>query len=94
MATTVQVTAILEREGDGYVALCPELDIASQGDTLVSVRMPSQQTISTTRAARLFRATSGSVLALMLLSACSEPGGDATVESGSSAAPTGSDTGG
>ena len=24
-------TAILEREGDGYVALCPELDIASQG---------------------------------------------------------------
>jgi predicted RNase H-like HicB family nuclease len=24
-------TAILEREGDGYVALCPELDVASQG---------------------------------------------------------------
>ncbi len=28
------LTAILEREGDGFVALCPELDIASQGDTL------------------------------------------------------------
>lgn len=24
-------TAILEREGEGYVALCPELDVASQG---------------------------------------------------------------
>jgi predicted RNase H-like HicB family nuclease len=27
-------TAILEREGDVYVALCPELDIASQGPTI------------------------------------------------------------
>lgn len=27
-------TAILEREGDGYVALCPELDVASQGTTV------------------------------------------------------------
>ena len=26
-------TAILEKEGDGYVALCPELDVASQGNT-------------------------------------------------------------
>ncbi len=24
-----QFTAIIEREGDGYVSLCPELDIAS-----------------------------------------------------------------
>jgi predicted RNase H-like HicB family nuclease len=24
-------TAILEREGDGYVSLCSELDVASQG---------------------------------------------------------------
>ncbi len=28
-AMTRQLTAIIEREGDGYVALCPELDIAS-----------------------------------------------------------------
>jgi len=28
------VTAIIEREGDGYVSLCPELDIASQGDSI------------------------------------------------------------
>ncbi len=27
-------TAIVEREGNGYVSLCPELDIASQGDTI------------------------------------------------------------
>jgi predicted RNase H-like HicB family nuclease len=32
------VTAIIEREGDGYVALCPELDVASQGDTIESAR--------------------------------------------------------
>ena len=28
------LTAIVEREGDSYVALCPEVDIASQGDTM------------------------------------------------------------
>jgi len=33
-----QLTAIVEREGDGYVALCPELDIASQGDTIEGAR--------------------------------------------------------
>lgn len=33
-----QFTAIIEREGDGYVALCPELDIASQGDTIEEAR--------------------------------------------------------
>lgn len=27
-------TAIIEKENDGYVSLCPELDIASQGETL------------------------------------------------------------
>jgi predicted RNase H-like HicB family nuclease len=31
---TTFYTAILEREGDMYVALCPELDIASQGSTV------------------------------------------------------------
>ena len=33
-----QLTAIIEREGDGYVALCPELDIASQGDSIETAR--------------------------------------------------------
>lgn len=27
-------TAIVEKEGDGYVSLCPELDVASQGSTV------------------------------------------------------------
>ncbi len=27
-------TAILEKEGDMYCALCPELDVASQGNTV------------------------------------------------------------
>jgi len=33
-----QLTAIIEREGDGYVSLCPELDIASQGDMIEEAR--------------------------------------------------------
>ena len=32
------LTAIIEREGDEYVALCPELDIASQGDSIELAR--------------------------------------------------------
>ncbi|MYF09255.1 MAG: type II toxin-antitoxin system HicB family antitoxin [Rhodospirillaceae bacterium] len=33
-----RLTAIVEREGDGYVALCPEVDVASQGDTVADAR--------------------------------------------------------
>ena len=33
-----QLTAIIEREGDAYVSLCPELDIASQGLTIEEAR--------------------------------------------------------
>jgi predicted RNase H-like HicB family nuclease len=33
-----QITAIIKREGDQYVALCPELDIASQGGTVEEAR--------------------------------------------------------
>jgi predicted RNase H-like HicB family nuclease len=32
------MTAIIEREDDGFVALCPELDIASQGSTIEEAR--------------------------------------------------------
>ena len=38
MTRKLQLTAIIEREGDGYVALCPELDIVSQGDTVEQAR--------------------------------------------------------
>jgi len=33
-----RLTAIIQSEGDGFVALCPELDIASQGDTVESAK--------------------------------------------------------
>ena len=35
---TKQLTAIIEREGDGYVSFCPELDIASQGESIEDAR--------------------------------------------------------
>lgn len=34
MSDTQRFTAMIYRENDGYVALCPELDIASQGDSV------------------------------------------------------------
>ena len=34
-----QFTAIIEKEGDMYVALCPELDIASQGETVEKAKV-------------------------------------------------------
>jgi predicted RNase H-like HicB family nuclease len=34
MQRNYQFTAIIEKEGDGYVALCPDVDVASQGDTI------------------------------------------------------------
>ena len=33
-----QVTAIIEREGAGFVSWCPELDVASQGETVDEAR--------------------------------------------------------
>lgn len=33
-----QFTGILEREGNGYVSLSPELNVASQGSTVEEVR--------------------------------------------------------
>jgi len=41
----MRVTAIIERENDGYVALCPELDIASQGDTIERARENLQEAL-------------------------------------------------
>lgn len=34
-----ELTAIIEREEDMFVALCPELDIASQGTTVEEARL-------------------------------------------------------
>jgi predicted RNase H-like HicB family nuclease len=33
-----QMTAVIQREDDGFVSLCPELDIASQGATIEEAR--------------------------------------------------------
>ena len=38
MESNYELTAIIEREGNGYVSLCPEVDIASQGDTIEEAR--------------------------------------------------------
>ena len=35
---SLQLTAIIEREDDWYVATCPELDVASQGETIEAAR--------------------------------------------------------
>ncbi len=41
-----QLTAIVEREGNGYVALCPEVDVASQGDSVVEARENLQEALT------------------------------------------------
>ena len=33
-----RLTIIIEKEDDGYVALCPEVDIASQGDSILEAK--------------------------------------------------------
>jgi predicted RNase H-like HicB family nuclease len=38
MSMLRSLNAVIEREGDGYVAICPEFDIASQGDTVEEAR--------------------------------------------------------
>jgi len=38
MSSLQQFTAIIEKEDDLYVALCPELDLASQGETVEQAR--------------------------------------------------------
>jgi predicted RNase H-like HicB family nuclease len=39
MNKVLKLTAVIEREGDGYVATCPELDVVSQGDTVEQARL-------------------------------------------------------
>ena len=39
MRNVGQLMAVIEREGDGYVATCPEFGIVSQGDTVEEARL-------------------------------------------------------
>ena len=43
---TRQWTAVIRREGEGYVSLCPELDIASQGGTVTEARDNLQEALA------------------------------------------------
>ncbi len=38
MKSARRLTAIIEREDDGFVALCPEFDIASEGESIEEAR--------------------------------------------------------
>jgi predicted RNase H-like HicB family nuclease len=38
MTQPLRLTAIIEREEDGFVSLCPELDVASQGSSIEEAR--------------------------------------------------------
>jgi len=38
MSKVLQLTAVVEREGDAYIATCAELDIVSQGKTVEEAR--------------------------------------------------------
>ena len=40
-----RLTAIIEREGNGFFSLCPELDIASQGNTIEEARSNLQEAL-------------------------------------------------
>jgi predicted RNase H-like HicB family nuclease len=40
-----QLTAIIEREGNVYVGLCPEFDIASEGENIESARANLQEAV-------------------------------------------------
>jgi predicted RNase H-like HicB family nuclease len=58
-------TAIIEREDDGYVATCPELDVASQGGTVAEARANLSEAVElfleTASAAEIDRRLSGEV---------------------------------
>jgi predicted RNase H-like HicB family nuclease len=38
MSKMLTLTAVIEREGNGYVATCPEIDVVSEGDTVEDAR--------------------------------------------------------
>lgn len=46
MSTIKRLTVIIEKEGGGYVARCPELDIASQGNAIEEARANLEEAVS------------------------------------------------
>lgn len=45
MKQTHHLTALIEREGTGYVSLCPELDVASQGETVEEAKQNLEEAV-------------------------------------------------
>jgi predicted RNase H-like HicB family nuclease len=45
MKSIQNFTAIIEKENGGFVSLCPELDIASQGNTVEEAKSNLQEAI-------------------------------------------------
>ena len=45
MKSIQNFTAIIEKENDGFVALCPELEVASQGNTVEEAKSNLQEAI-------------------------------------------------
>ncbi len=45
MEATRTLTAVLIREDDGFVALCPEVDVASQGETAAEAKSNLQEAV-------------------------------------------------
>ena len=52
-----QLTALIERDGNGYVSRCPELDITSQGDTIEQARENLKEALEKRRAVQPRRRT-------------------------------------
>jgi predicted RNase H-like HicB family nuclease len=46
MPYTRRLTAIIEREDDAFVALCPEFDIASQGSTVEEAKQNLEEALT------------------------------------------------
>jgi predicted RNase H-like HicB family nuclease len=55
MNTVLKLTATIEREGDGYVSTCPELDIVSEGRTIEEARLNLLEVASVSEIRRRFR---------------------------------------
>ena len=52
---TRQMTAIIEREGASYVALCPELDVGSQGGSVSEARANLKEALGLLESPATFR---------------------------------------
>lgn len=71
---TRSLAAIMERDGDDYVSLCPELDIASQGDSVEQARENLRDALElffeTAPAEEVSRRLSGEVFVTQVEVAC------------------------